>query len=101
MAISDVIEGELQLQRRLEDMKLDLESRLDYNTLAAYRAIDKFNDRAITCDTLDTFLRSQGYHTRHEDVQRIIRRIDASGDGMIDYNEFADFISPKFKSYRH
>ena len=40
-AVLDVFEKELDLQRRLEILKRDLECRYDYSALAAYRSVDK------------------------------------------------------------
>ena len=73
-------------------LKRDLESRHDYSTLAAYRAIDKYNDGAITINNLGGFLRSCGYSASQQDLIQIIRRIDTNGDGILSYFEFADFI---------
>ena len=67
-ALCDVIEGEIELQRQLEDGKRDLAARPDFSCMAAYRAIDKYNDRAITHETLNIFLKSQGHPTRYEEI---------------------------------
>ena len=88
----DIIEKEIDLQRRLEVLKHDLEVRYDYSTLAAYRAVDKYNDGRITTHNLGSFLRSTGHYATERELLQIIRRIDTDGDAKIQYAEFSDFI---------
>jgi len=88
----DIIEKEIDLQRRLEVLKHELECRYDYSTLAAYRAVDKYNDGRITTHNLGSFLRSTGHYATERELLQIIRRIDTDGDAKIQYAEFSDFI---------
>lgn len=91
-ALLDVIEKEIDLQRRLEVLKHELECRYDYSTLAAYRSIDKYNDGRITTVNLGSFLRSCGHYATERELLQIVRRMDTDGDAHLTYPEFADFI---------
>jgi hypothetical protein len=42
-ALTTVIELEITLQRRLEDLKRDMECSYDYNASSAFTSIDRFN----------------------------------------------------------
>ena len=45
--LADIIEQELNLQRKLETLKKDLIYRYDYTSYAAYRSIDRYNDGRV------------------------------------------------------
>lgn len=46
-------------------MKQDLEARYDFSSVAAYRAIDRYNEGVIHAENLASFLKSCGHYT-HE-----------------------------------
>ena len=54
--IVEVIEKEIDLQRRLDTLKGCLEFRYDYTPLAAFRSVDKYNDGRIDTFNLRSFL---------------------------------------------
>jgi hypothetical protein len=43
LALSSVIEKEIDLQRRLESLKRELEVQYDYSPYAAFRSVDRYN----------------------------------------------------------
>jgi len=43
LAITSVLEKEIDLQRRLEGLKRELESSYDYTPYAAFRSVDRYN----------------------------------------------------------
>lgn len=73
-------------------MKGDLEVRYDYTSLAAFRAIDKYNEGNINTFNLSSFLKNNGHFASEKELLAIIRRIDTDGDAKLSYSEFADFI---------
>lgn len=91
-ALLDVIEKEIDLARRLDILKRDLETRYDYSSLAAYRTIDRYNDGRIDTFNLGSFLRSCGHYATERELLSIIRRIDTDGDAKLSYSEFSDYI---------
>jgi EF-hand domain pair len=90
--LSEIIERELTLLRKLEILKSDLEVRHDFSIYAAYRVIDRYNEGAINTFNLSSFLKNNGYHATEKELLCIIRRIDTDGDAKISYIEFADFM---------
>lgn len=91
-ALTDLIERELDLHRRQEILKGDLEVRYDYSSYAAFRAIDKYNEGYINTFNLSGFLKNNGHYASEKELLAIIRRIDTDGDAKLSYSEFADFI---------
>ncbi len=99
-ALLDVIEKEIDLQRRLDVLKRELETRYDYSTLAAYRSVDKYNDGRIDTHNLGSFLRSTGHYASERELLAIVRRIDTDGDARLSYAEFSDFVRSAYPPAR-
>ena len=57
-AVTAVIENEIDLQRRLEGLKRELELQYDYSSHAAWRSIDRNNNGRTDSFEVGTFLRS-------------------------------------------
>ena len=91
-ALLDILEKEVDLMRRLDILKRELEIRYDFSSLAAYRAIDRYNDGRINTFNLGTFLRSVGHYASETELLAIVRRIDTDGDAQLSYSEFAEFV---------
>ena len=91
-ALTNVIEKELDLQRKLDILKRDLEVRYDYSSYAAFKSIDRYNEASINTQNLGIFLKNNGYYASERELLAIIRRIDTDGDAKLSYSEFSDFI---------
>jgi Ca2+-binding EF-hand superfamily protein len=91
-ALLDILEKEIDLQRRLDILKRELEIRYDFSSLAAYRSVDRYNDGRINTFNLGSFLRTCGHYASETELLAIVRRIDTDGDAQLSYSEFAEFI---------
>ena len=91
-AIVEIVEKEIDLQRRLDILKRDLEIRYDFSTLSAYRSIDRYNDGRIDTFNLGSFLRGCGHYATETELLAIVRRVDTDGDARLSYSEFAEFL---------
>lgn len=69
-------------------LKRELQTRYDYNPLAAFRSIDRYNIGRIDTVNLGTFLRANGHNAAEIELLAIIRRLDTDGDACLDFNEF-------------
>ena len=91
-ALCDIFEKEVDLQRRLDILKGELECRYDFTAYASYRSVDKYNDGRISTLNLGSFLRSCGHYATERELLTIIRRIDTDGDAALSYAEFSEFL---------
>ena len=91
-ALLDILEKEVDLMRRLDILKRELELRYDFSSLAAYRSIDRYNDGRINTFNMGTFLRSCGHYASETELLAIVRRIDTDGDAQLSYSEFGEYI---------
>ena len=94
LAIAQIIEKEIDLQRRLEILKREMEVQYDYSPFAAFRSVDRYNTGRITTANLGSFLRQNGHYASEMELMAIIRRIDTDGDQSVTYSEFAEFVRP-------
>lgn len=94
LALTNVIEKEIDLQRRLETLKRELEVQYDYSPFAAFRSVDRYNSGVIDTVNCGSFLRQNGHYASEMELLAIIRRIDTDGNARINYSEFAEFVRP-------
>ena len=94
-AMSQVIEKEINLQRRLEALKQDLSACREYSPHAAFNSVERFTrSGSITTFNLGEFLRTQGTFAAESELVAIIRRIDTNGDSTVSSGELAEFLRP-------
>jgi Ca2+-binding EF-hand superfamily protein len=94
LAMVNVLEKEIDLQRKLEVLKRELQVQYDYSPLAAFRSIDRYNSGLMTTVNTGAFLRQNGHYASEMELLAIIRRVDTDGDASVDYKEFAEFMQP-------
>ena len=94
LALTAVIEQEIDLQRRLETLKREMESQYDYSPFAAFRSVDRYNSGRIDSVNTGSFLRQNGHYASEMELLAIIRRMDTDGDAILVYSEFAEFVRP-------
>ena len=90
-AIAGIIEREVELLRRLDLLKRELEIRYDFSPYAAFKTIDRYTEGTLTVCNITQFLRSQAYYPSEREVLSIIRRMDTSCAAKVSYSDFADF----------
>ena len=100
LSVTNVIEKEIDLQRRLEILKRELEVQYDYSPFAAFRSVDRYNSGRIDTVNTGSFLRQNGHYASEMELLAIIRRIDTDGDACIVYSEFAEFVRPSVPAPR-
>lgn len=94
LALATVLEKEVDLMRRLEILKRELEVQYDYSPFAAFRSVDRYNSGRIDTVNAGSFLRQNGHFASEMELLAIIRRMDTDGDACLVYSEFADFLRP-------
>ena len=94
LAMCDVIEKEIALQRNLESLKLDLSGCLEYSPSAAFATVDVYRSGLLTTVNVADFCRSQGTYLSELELVAIIRRIDSNGDCSVSLREWDEFMRP-------
>ena len=84
-AMLAVLEHELILQRNIERLKYELETRCDYSPQKAFHSVDRCNTGFISVSNLGTFLRAHGTYSLEQELIQIIRRLDTNGDNRLSF----------------
>lgn len=98
LALTSVLEKEIDLQRRLESLKREMQCQYDYSPFAAFRSVDRYNTGRIDSVSVGSFLRQNGHYSSEMENLAIVRRMDTDGDACLVYSEFAEFVRSAFPS---
>ncbi|EYU37682.1 hypothetical protein ABFS82_02G034100 [Erythranthe guttata] len=65
----------------------------------AFQAFDKDNDGKITVEEVHELLKKLGERCSLRDCQKMVRAVDANGDGVIDSDEFITMMTRTMTTY--
>lgn len=104
-----------EVQKIFEVADLDGDGFIDYNEFVemqkreggvktmdlqrAFQAFDKDNDGKITVEEVYELLRRLGERCSMQDCQKMVRAVDANGDGVIDSDEFINMMTRTMTMY--
>jgi Ca2+-binding EF-hand superfamily protein len=94
LAMCDVIEKEIALQRNLESLKADLHACVEYSPSAAHATVDVYRSGVLNTINIADFMRSQGSFLSELELVAIVRRIDTDGSCSLTLREFSEFMAP-------
>eukprot|EP00347_Sterkiella_histriomuscorum_P002529 403367801 len=97
--LNAVLSHEVNLLKKLSEVKNELIHSYDFSTYAAYKSVDRWNDGAINVDNLRYFFRLNQRYLTDKEAATIIRRVETDGDGKISYYEFSDFLNNQVALY--
>jgi Ca2+-binding EF-hand superfamily protein len=89
-AVLQILEGELNLLRRVNQEKRLLSYGVDYTPEAAFEAVDISKTGKIDVNDLRAFLK----YEPEGNLQALIRRIDLDSDNILTTEEWAQFMGP-------
>ncbi|KAE8677656.1 Calmodulin-2 [Hibiscus syriacus] len=82
----------------MEDNTLTEEHIVEFKE--AFYLFDKDGDGCITVEELATVIRSLDQNPTEEELQDMIREVDADENGTIEFAEFLNLMAKKMKSSR-
>jgi len=91
--VCNLLDNELRLVKRREDVKRELLKRKDFIKVKAFDEISKGSPKGISLLNLVEFLEANGFYPRRDDLEAILRRCDHSGDHHLNYDEFSEVTS--------
>lgn len=92
--LTEFLERELQIHIKMEMLKRVLINQPDWNTRAAFNVIDSQKQNYISHPQIYSFMNSLGNDATDEELIAIVRRIDSSGNGTLEYHEFKLVCEP-------
>jgi hypothetical protein len=85
---------QISLEKQLEDAKISLVQRPDFNLYDAFRVFDIDAKGYITYSDLKNGLNDIGIFPTIEDVELYLKRYDKNNDSRIRFSEFCDSLTP-------
>ena len=92
--IVNLFRDQLNLERQLERVKIDLSLRTDFNLIDAFRVFDVDGKGWITAGEIKEGLVLFEVFAQPDDIQFIMKRYDKDEDGRLKYSEFCDAFLP-------
>ena len=93
-SLTEFFEREIDAHIKIEMLKRVLSHQPDWSTKAAFKIIDSQEQGYISHPQIYSFMNALGCDATDEELVAIVRRIDSSGDGSLQYFEFQVLCSP-------
>lgn len=90
----NLFRDQLELERRLERIKIDLSLRTDYNLIDAFRLFDNEGKGWINPQEVKEGLKIFNVFANEDELQLLFYRYDKDQDGKLRYSEFCDSFLP-------
>jgi len=97
-ALARLLQTEIEVLNKIEELKEDLSIRHDFGILDAFNAIDTEKNGVITAEDLYAFLNKNISGTRR-DSEAILIRFDKNKDSCLNYSEFSAIVQPTNPNY--
>ena len=91
----------MDAEKRIEDSKMELAMRDDFNCEDAFRIFEKNNKGFLTNEDLKNGLISLDIYATDSDVRSLMKRYDLNKKGFLNYVDFFDMIVPYEKDFRN
>ena len=92
LALTSLLEKELNMHRRIELLKQELEVRYDYSSRSAFKTVDDINYGFVDASSLKRFLKNAKHIPSERELAAIIRRLDLDADARLNFQEFSEGI---------
>lgn len=90
----NLFRDQLELEKRLERLKIDLTLRTDFNLIDAFRIFDEEGKGWITPQEVKDGLETFNIFANMGDLNLYFFRYDKDEDGRLRYSEFCDSFLP-------
>ena len=94
LSMVNLFREQLELEKRLERVKIDLTLRTDFNLIDAFRIFDSEGKGWITPQEVKESLSLFGVFASIDDLNLYFSRYDKDEDGKLRYSEFCDSFLP-------
>lgn len=92
--VATMLAMEIDFQLRVEQLKQDIERLPGFSLRHIFKAIDSLNYKFIDEQALRRFLKMVGHQPLKCELIAIMRRFDLDGDAKLNFDEFAEALTP-------
>lgn len=93
------LKDQITLEKDLENARIDLALKPDFNLMDAFKLFDWDGKGWITLPEFREGLNDLGVVSDYDTVGLLFKRYDRNGDHKIRYSEFADAFTPSSPEY--
>mmetsp|Transcript_23466 Transcript_23466/g.17933 ORF Transcript_23466/g.17933 Transcript_23466/m.17933 type:complete len:170 (-) Transcript_23466:219-728(-) len=90
--VTKLLQYEIELHRKSEKLRQELESMPDFSEEAVYTAIDDWGYGFVDARNLKSFFRNNKYKASDDECIAVIRRMDLDADSKLTKEEFVEGI---------
>ena len=90
-----VLEQQLELEKRIERIKIQLSLKTDFNLIDAFRLFKEQDFNSVSIDDLKRGLRALGLDVTDDDLMLFMKRFDQDYDKLLKYAEFCQAFLPQ------
>ena len=90
----------IEIESEIEQAKIDLIMRSDFNVEDAFRIFENPENEKISFSDLEKGLKQLGIYASFKEIRLLMRRVDIKKKGYIDFSDFFDLLVPFQKKYR-
>lgn len=94
-----VLKEHVNLEREIENAKINLSMKSDFNLFDAFKIFDLNNNGYISVSELKLGLQDIGVYASYEEIDLIFKRYDKNRDGKFRFNEFCNALVPSDSYY--
>lgn len=94
LSMVNLFREQLELEKRLERVKIDLSLRTDFNLIDAFRIFDTEGKGWISAQEIKDGLALLNIFANADDLHLYLSRYDKDDDGRLRYSEFCDSFLP-------
>ena len=92
--LKTIFKVQLELQGRIERIKVSLSLKTDFNMIDAFRIFDRDGKGTATTYEIQAGLQELGLQVTDQELALFMKRFDKDGDNKLRYSEFADAFLP-------
>lgn len=89
----------MQDERDIENTKIALSGRPDFNLFDAFRLFDRREKGFVSFFEFEEYLKSFGVYAKQYEFSLLYNRLDINGDDCLEFSEFSNMLKPYSKTY--
>jgi len=97
--LASALNEQITLDKDLENVKIDLAIRRDFNLLDAFKFFDVEGKAFIGRTEIKDTLNELGIFPTFDEVSLLLKRYDRNNEGVLRFATFSDILAPKDTSY--
>lgn len=97
--LANALNDQINLDKDLENVKVDLAIRRDFNLLDAFKFFDVEGKAFIGRTEIKDSLNELGIFPTYDEISLLLKKYDRNNEGVLRFASFSEILAPKDASY--